>query len=161
MAQYIRRWWKRELLLSYLVLVVWVIIFKYPLDELLLIAENWRKDVVLEGLSTANFTFFRTIKMYIRYYDRLNSFENLVGNVAVFVPFGFMLPWAEEPFRKRWKVLLNAFVFVAGIEVFQLISAFGVFDVDDILLNCLGAMLGYAFFQIWVKIRPGGYGGLG
>ena len=93
--------------------------------------------------------------MYIRYYDRLNSFENLVGNVAIFVPFGFLLPWAESVFRCWWKVLINAFLFVSGIEVFQLFSAFGAFDVDDILLNCFGAMLGYMVFLVW-EHRTGG-----
>lgn len=151
MARHIRKWWKRDLLLLYLLVVVWLIIFKYPFNRLLEIAESWQKDVVLEGLHTANFTLFRTIKMYIQYYDRLNSFENLVGNVAVFIPFGFLLPWAEPGFSRWWKVLINAFIFVSGIEIFQLFSGFGAFDVDDILLNCFGAMLGFVLFQWWCK----------
>ena len=44
-------------------------------------------------------------------------------------------------------MLLNAFVFVLGIEVFQLFSAFGAFDVDDILLNCVGAAIGYVIYK--------------
>ncbi|MBD5459486.1 MAG: VanZ family protein, partial [Lachnospiraceae bacterium] len=35
---------------------------------------------------------------------------------------------------------------VTGIELFQLLSAFGAFDVDDFILNCAGALLGYIFF---------------
>ena len=38
-------------------------------------------------------------------------------------------------------MLFQAFFLVVGIEVFQLFSAFGAFDVDDILLNCFGAVL--------------------
>ena len=43
----------------YLLFVVKVIIFKYPYEQLLRIAESWRKEVILEGLDTANFTPLR------------------------------------------------------------------------------------------------------
>jgi len=45
--------------------------------------------------------------------------------------------------------LINIFCVVCAIEIFQLVTAFGAFDVDDILLNCLGAMIGYALFGIF------------
>ena len=44
------------------------------------------------GLGTANFVPFHTIKMYIEYAHKLNSVENLAGNILVFVPFGFLFP---------------------------------------------------------------------
>ena len=50
-------------------------------------------------------------------------------------------------------MLLNAFLFVLGIEVFQLFSAFGAFDVDDILLNCLGALIGYFCYFPFEALR--------
>lgn len=50
-------------------------------------------------------------------------------------------------------MLLNAFLFVLGIEVFQLFSAFGAFDVDDILLNCVGAIIGYLFYFPFEALR--------
>ncbi len=43
-------------------------------------------------------------------------------------------------------MFLNVFLLVLGIEVFQLFSAFGAFDVDDILLNCVGAVIGYVCY---------------
>ena len=122
----------------YLIVVIKVIIFKYPLEHLKAIAATWEKDVILEGLDTANFTLFKTIRMYINYSYMLNSFENLVGNVVVFIPFGFLIPYVLKRGRNFFVMLINAFLFVLGIEVFQLFSAFGAFDVDDILLNCVG-----------------------
>ena len=71
----------------YLAVVIKVIIFKYPWEDLRMIINGWEQDVVWEGLDTANFTLFKTIKMYIDYSYMLNSFENLVGNVVVFIPF--------------------------------------------------------------------------
>lgn len=49
----------------YIVVVIKVIIFKYPFEQLRAIANTWQKGVILEGLGTANFVPFHTIKMYI------------------------------------------------------------------------------------------------
>lgn len=135
----------------YILVVIKVIIFKYPMEQLRAIADMWQRSVILEGLGTANFMPFRTIKMYIDYAHQLNSVENLAGNVLVFVPLGFLLPLVSDDMQTLRAVLINAFAFVLGIEVFQLFSAFGAFDVDDILLNCLGAAIGYGCYKIESK----------
>lgn len=138
----------------YFLVLLKVIVFKYPFSQLSDITRNWEKGVILEGLDTANFTLFKTIKMYIRYWGRLNSFENLVGNVVCFIPFGFLLPFLQKDSRHGWVLLINAFLLVCGIELFQLFTAFGAFDVDDILLNCAGAMLGHGLFLLcWLAGR--------
>lgn len=132
----------------YILVVIKVIIFKYPFEELRRIAVSWQKGDILQGLGTANFMPFKTIKMYIDYSYKLNSVENLAGNVLAFVPFGFLFPFVVKEGDRFFVMLLNAFVFVLGIEVFQLFSAFGAFDVDDILLNCLGASLGFGVYLL-------------
>ena len=133
----------------YLLLVIWMIVFKYPVPRLKEIIASWRKDVIWEGLGTANFIPFKTIKMYIRYYDLpgLRSFANLFGNVLIFIPMGILMPMAHKSSKNIWIMLLNTFVFVLGIEVFQLFSAFGAFDVDDIILNCFGVLIGRVIYQ--------------
>ncbi len=145
--------WLKIVFFLYLAVVVKVIIFKYPWAQLQEIMNSWEKDVVLEGLDSANFTLFKTIRMYIVYSYKLNSFENLVGNVVVFIPFGFLLPYIQPGCKHFMVLLLNAFLFVLGIEVFQLFSAFGAFDVDDILLNCVGASLGWVAQVEWEAAR--------
>lgn len=80
----------------YMAVVMKVIIFKYPWEDLQHIVGAWEKGIILEGLDTANFTLFKTIKMYIDYSYMLNSFENLAGNVIVFIPFGFLLPYIQK-----------------------------------------------------------------
>ncbi|WWR16548.1 VanZ family protein [Lachnospiraceae bacterium JLR.KK008] len=137
----------------YVLIIIRLIIFKYPYSELRDIMAHWRKDVVWEGLSSANFTLFKTIRMYIRYYDRLNSFENLFGNILIFVPYGALYPLAFPKKRDFLLFLPAVFLFVTGIELFQLLSAFGAFDVDDILLNCLGAVIGFIFMIAVQKIK--------
>lgn len=138
---------KRFLFALYILVVIKVIIFKYPFEQLQAIANTWQKGVILEGLGTANFVPFHTIKMYIKYAYKLNSVENLAGNILVFVPFGFLFPTVFRDGGKFSVMFVHAFTFVLGIETFQLFSAFGAFDVDDILLNCLGAALGFGIYK--------------
>lgn len=133
----------RILFILYLFLVIKLLIFKYPIAELREIANTWESHIVWEGLDSANFTLFKTIKMYINYAYKLNSFENLVGNVVVFFPFGFFLPRISRWANNWFMTLGAAFFFSLGIELFQLFSAFGAFDVDDLLLNVLGTLVGY------------------
>lgn len=140
--------WIRLIFILYVFIIIRLIVFKYPYSELKEIADTWQKNVILEGLDTANFTPFKTIKMYIRYYERLNSFENLFGNILIFIPFGYLLPGAFSRYRNFFFFFAGTFFFVLGIEVFQLFSAFGAFDVDDLILNCFGGLIGYVTFMI-------------
>lgn len=135
----------------YILFVIKVFVFKYPIEQLREIMMTWKRHVILEGLSTANFMPLKTIRMYIKYAYKLNSAENLIGNIAVMIPFGILYPCVSKWDTKYITMLVNAFVFVLGIEVFQLFSAFGAFDVDDILLNCLGASIGYLFYHFHQK----------
>lgn len=136
------------LFILYLIIILKVIVFKYPVDQLEEIASSWSKDVFWEGLYKANFEFFRTIKLYIRYWDykKINSFANLIGNILAFIPLSYMLPRVCRPARNFLICMFLSFLFISGIELFQLISAFGVFDVDDILLNMIGALIGYLIY---------------
>ena len=81
--------------------------------------------------------------MYINYYHQINGFDNLFGNIFAFVPFGVLLPLVFKRCNKVWYILINGAWFSLLIELFQLITRFGEFDVDDIMLNTFGALLGY------------------
>ena len=143
--------WLSLLFFLYLLFIIKMIVFKYPLSELQDIVNSWQKDGIWEGLHSANFVPFKTIKMYIRYYDLpgLRSFSNLFGNILIFIPVGILMPMVHKASQNIWIMLINAFIFVIGIEIFQLFSAFGAFDVDDIILNCFGVLLGRALYQIY------------
>lgn len=139
----------------YLLFLIKMIVFKYPMEQLKLIVDTWQKDVVLEGLHTANFIPFKTIRMYIRYYDMpgIRSFSNLFGNILVFVPFGVLLPMVHKASRNAWIMLLNALLLIVGIEIFQLFSNFGAFDVDDIILNSLGVLIGGCIYHLLKPVQ--------
>lgn len=147
----------RLVLLLYIILLVRLIVFKYPIPMLRGIMDSWDVDMVKRGVYSANLRPFKTIRMYINYYYEINGFDNLFGNILAFIPFGMLVPIAFKDCSKFWHTLLYSFWLSMYIEIFQLISHFGEFDVDDMILNCTGAVLGYAIYAIakgmYQKIR--------
>ncbi|MBD5511471.1 MAG: VanZ family protein [Lachnospiraceae bacterium] len=146
----INKKYMRILFILYLLLLMKVIIFKYPFEVMRQIAASWKKEVFWEGLSGANFELFRTIKLYVRHWDNkgINSFGNLIGNIIAFIPLGYLMPRLHKIFENLFVCMATALLFILGIELFQLFSAFGIFDVDDILLNGLGTLIGYLCFVL-------------
>ena len=134
----------------YLLLLVRLIVFKYPIPILRGIMDEWDVDMVKRGVYTANLIPFKSIRMYIRYYERIDGFDNLFGNILAFIPFGFLLPVSFQKLKHIGFILLHSFWFSLGIELFQLVSHFGEFDVDDLILNCLGAILGYLAYRCFM-----------
>lgn len=86
---------------------------------------------------------------------------NLVGNVVAFIPVGVLLPLA----RKRGASLLLIAASCAGlsaaIEVAQFATGRRVGDVDDVLLNTAGGLLGYAILGVYRSARPQSSGARG
>ncbi len=92
---------------------------------------------------------FREIRRFYRYREQLGFLAvtlNLAGNVLAFVPFGLFLPLLARRARSFVRMLLLGAEFSLTIEIVQLCSKVGSFDVDDILLNTLGVCLGYLLF---------------
>lgn len=69
-------------------------------------------------------------------------------NVLLFIPFGLMVPLMNRFFKKWWNLVLAAFVSSMFIELTQILTGRGFFEIDDILLNTGGAIIGYIVF--WV-----------
>jgi len=136
----------------YLLILFRLLVLKYSFHELEQILAGWKPDAVYEGAREGNLVLFRTIRMYIDYYGQLNSFENLFGNILVFIPVGIFYPLAFRGRYSKWFFLPVVLGITIGIELTQLISLLGKFDVDDILLNCFGAVAGFIFFVAIRKI---------
>lgn len=82
---------------------------------------------------------------------------NLIGNVVAFIPFGMFLPRLFPACRRFILTVFLAFEFSLCVEILQLVWKVGSFDVDDLLLNSLGGILGFLVYRIfvWVKERSG------
>lgn len=73
---------------------------------------------------------------------------NLVGNVAAFIPFGALIRWVRNQKTGFFVAVLYTFLFSLGIELIQLVTRVGVFDVDDLILNTCGGAIGYLCYRI-------------
>ncbi|MBO5373779.1 MAG: VanZ family protein [Lachnospiraceae bacterium] len=78
---------------------------------------------------------------------------NLAGNVLAFIPFGAFLPGLYARCRRFLSTAVLCFEFSLCVEVIQLVWKVGSFDVDDILLNTLGGILGYMGYSIYCKLK--------
>ena len=73
---------------------------------------------------------------------------NFVGNIALFIPWGFLLPIHIEKTRKFIKFALMSLATIVLIEAVQIFSMLGSFDIEDILLNMLGASIGFYCWNV-------------
>lgn len=73
---------------------------------------------------------------------------NLLGNIVLFIPGGYLLPKVFPRFRTFWRFLLLGFSLLIAIETIQLFSLRGRLDVDDLILNLFGLLLGYIFYKL-------------
>lgn len=68
-------------------------------------------------------------------------------NIAFFIPLGLLIP------IKKWKaVVITAVVFSTVIEITQYIGGFGLAELDDVICNTLGAMVGFWITMILYKL---------
>ena len=102
-----------------------------------------------------NLELFREIKRFIIYREQLGAFAvfaNLAGNILIFVPYGFFISVASRE-RGFFRTLFFSMGLSLCVEIIQLFTRVGSFDVDDILLNTIGGVLGYIIFLICNGIR--------
>ncbi len=78
---------------------------------------------------------------------------NIAGNIAAFMPFGFLLPLVTDRRMHTGKVFLYTFLLSLCAETLQLISRTGAFDVDDLILNTAGGVLGYWCYMLLIGRR--------
>ena len=98
--------------------------------------------------ATNNFIPFKEILRY-NMTSRL-FFKNVVGNMLLFLPFGFFISYYLKN-TKPFLTLLLTVIASVSIEVVQM-SIGRVFDVDDIILNVCGGMIGYFLYYLLIKI---------
>ena len=102
-----------------------------------------------------NLVLFKEIKRFWEYRDQVGMFAmftNLFGNVIIFMPFGFFMPMASK-YRSLFSTVFYSFGLSLCVEMFQLVTKVGSFDVDDLLLNTIGGLAGYILFIICAAIR--------
>lgn len=102
----------------------------------------------VSNFGTNNFVPFKEILRY-----NLGSrlfIKNIIGNMVMFVPYGFFVSYYGK--TVNWKSAFGL-VLIASLVIESTQLAIGrVFDVDDILLNLVGGMIGYFGYYLMNKI---------
>jgi len=73
---------------------------------------------------------------------------NILGNLAAFMPMGFLLPLLRSKRTSTGSIILTSAAVSILIEALQYASHRRVADIDDILLNAVGGVLGYLVYRI-------------
>ena len=73
---------------------------------------------------------------------------NIAGNIAAFMPFGFLLPLITERRIHTGKAFVYSLLLTLCAESLQLVSRTGAFDVDDLILNTAGGIFGFWCFAL-------------
>lgn len=154
---------KKVLYVVYLTCLILIVGMKFTGN----FKELWMRAAVVRenreaGVMNANLEWLRTIRIYLRLRRNPIYFRNLVGNIIPFIPLGYFPASLQRRKRGIFRFAasaLHALSIVLFIELFQLVTGFGYFDVDDILLNMIGFVIGYAGYLLlglWSMHRRNG-----
>ena len=121
--------------------ILWLLLLGYLLIVLYATVFRW-----FGGYQQWNLHLFRTWREAWNNFSA-KSWANVLLNIAMFVPFGFLLPLFGKKLEK-WYVTIPAGIGASMlIELLQLLLNRGVCDVDDLFCNSLGAVMGYFAFR--------------
>lgn len=129
----------------------WLLFYLYIvlLSYFLFFSEHYGRDYSHDY--RYNLELFKEIKRFVLYRQQL-GFEsfvvNILGNILAFAPFGFLLPLLNKRYRGFFFILFLSVLFSTAVETVQLVLTVGIFDVDDIMMNTLGGILGYLLYRV-------------
>ena len=123
----------------------------------------WRKPPFSQSMSMLEFALynmnlipFRTIIGYVKELFNQNMnlsipVTNLLGNLLLFLPMGVYLPVMFKKMDAGKKFFLVMLLIILLVEIIQIVTKSGAFDIDDLILNLSGAMLGFAIYKAVFK----------
>jgi glycopeptide antibiotics resistance protein len=114
----------------------------------------WADLTLMEYIkSSSNFVPFKTISTYVKaiFSGSMNMdipLKNLVGNFIMFLPMGIYLPYFIKRIDKVSIFSIAMILLLFVIETIQLVTRRGSFDIDDFILNMLGALIGFGLWKL-------------
>ena len=107
----------------------------------------WLLFEILTNTETNSFSGFNLMpfREILRYKVGSTLFNyNVLGNILIFLPFGYLIGTYINP-KKIWPVIITALGTSITVELVQFITG-RCFDIDDIILNLLGSIIGYLLY---------------
>ncbi|KGA97269.1 VanZ family protein [Alkalihalobacillus alcalophilus ATCC 27647 = CGMCC 1.3604] len=133
-------------------------IYIIALIYLTLFAWNYGASLGEAGPGGRNYNLipFRSIyRISVFSHSVIDPFKILIGNIILFIPFGYLLPYLLKSKKGFILITLYGFLTSMTIELLQFTFLYRVADVDDLILNTLGACIGFGMYQChrWMKRR--------
>ena len=143
-------------------IIIWFILY-----IILLIYLTLLDDLFYRGNKVLIFDQ-KFLDYYLKYYVNLHPFKmisdfikaylngnlslkylltNIIGNLVMFIPFAFFLPRLFKKQKKFWIFFISVSLIIISIELLQLITFSGTCDIDDYILNIVGASIGFIIFN--------------
>ena len=123
-------------------------------------SSGWTEGLSYEQMleQNINFTPFHTIKNYYYVVEQgvshpyfTHCLINLLGNILLFVPAGWLLPGVFHKQRNFFRFIFTCTGLILLVEVLQLVTLLGSFDIDDLILNLGGMALGWICFMLFSR----------
>lgn len=99
-----------------------------------------------------NFEPLKTILPFVRMMKWFSLLDILtsqtVGNILIFIPCGLFVPYFRKKKRRLSDFFVSCLFLIMFIEITQVLSLFGSFDIDDVILNMIGCLAGYLVYCI-------------
>ena len=108
---------------------------------------NWYENMIMR-IEREDHVNLELLKMF-RIYEFSN--KQIMGNLVMLFPLGIYIPLLYPRLSGFFAVVFISLLFSLLIESFQLVTRFRSADVDDVLLNTLGACVGFLVFIIVKK----------
>lgn len=147
----------KKQLLVYITFAIYSFIILY----IVLLSRHFRYDMWREMWSGLRLQYgvnlipFKTIGGYLKAICEGNivtiAVRNLIGNLFLFLPMGIYLPLMKEKCRNLRSTVLISLLVLTGIELVQFVTLMGSLDIDDLILNLCGVIIGYGLWK-WLKI---------
>ena len=144
--------WKREaiLLLMYINLAVIIRFTFFSMSRI-----NGRIQPLVFDASKV-FPFWVNLIPFVKlldYNSKRDLLLNIIGNTAMFIPSGIILPIIYKKLDSFWKVAAAGAMISLCIEILQLPFSGRASDVDDLILNTAGVMIGYGIYALVRAVR--------
>ena len=144
--------WKREavLLLMYINLAVIIRFTFFPMSKV-----DGRIQPLIFDAATA-FPFRVNLVPFVNLFDydsKRDLLLNVIGNAAMFIPSGIVLPIVCKRLDTFWKVFAAGAGISLCIEIIQLPFSVRATDIDDLVLNTIGVIAGYGLYALMQCVR--------
>lgn len=116
----------------------------------------WSDMPLIEYMKqSSNLVPFKTINGYLlaisnESMNLIIPIKNLAGNVAAFLPMGIFLPYFIKRLNRFKSFTITMTVMILSVEIIQLVTRRGSLDIDDFILNMIGALIGYGFWKLMI-----------